>query len=271
MNALPPVRLYPLRQLFVWLLPALFLGACTRSTESFSTLQTDELLPLVEGKYITYRLDSLVFINSGKQAVTNRYQVRHIVEGRTTDNLNRPTWRINTYYNDSTASGDWVLKGSYFVTPLDKRVEVIENNLRVIKIQLPVREGFTWRGNSYLPDRPYSDIYATSIDENMDLWDFTYETVNQPATIGTLAVTEVTTILHIDESRNVPMTTDTVYASREYSLEKYAKNIGLVYREHVLWENQPRQRTLGTPPNLVTTYDPVRVGFGIRMWMINKN
>jgi hypothetical protein len=271
MNALPLVRLCLTKQLPLWLFLLFVLGACKRSTEGFDTLQPDELLPLAEGKYITYRLDSLVFINSGKLAVTNRYQVRHVVEGKTTDNLNRPTWRISTYYNDSTASGPWVLRGSYFITPLEKRVEVIENNLRVVKIQLPVKEGFTWKGNSFLPDRPYSDIYATSIDENMDLWDFTYETVNQPESIGTLSVPDVTTILHIDESRNVPMTTDTIYASREYSIEKYAKNIGLVYREHVLWENQPRQRTIGTPPNLVTTYDPVRVGFGVKQWMINKN
>jgi hypothetical protein len=270
MKAFPYVRLCLPRQLPVLLL-LLLLGSCKRSTEGFETLQPDELLPLATGKYITYRLDSLVFISSGKLAVTKRYQVRHVVDGKTTDNLNRPTWRINIFQNDSLASGPWVLKGAYFVTPLEKSIEVIENNLRVIKIQLPVKEGFTWRGNSYLPDRPYSDIYATSIDENMDLWDFTYESINQAERIGTSDVPDVTTILHIDEARNVPMVTDTVYASREYSIEKYAKNVGLVYREHVLWENQPRQRTVGTPPNLVTTYDPVRVGFGVKMWMINKN
>jgi hypothetical protein len=255
---------------FLLLLVATFYS-CSKKTEEFSTLQLEEILPLKEGQSITYRLDSLLFINGGKTAATFRYQSKHVVEGQTTDNLNRPTWRVNTYLNDSLGNGPWVLNGSYFITPLEKSVEIIENNLRVIKINLPVRNGFTWRGNSYLPDRPYSSIYATSIDENMDLWDFSYDNVSQTEQIGNRSIPDVTTILQIDESRNFPMVTDTIYASREYSMEKYAKNIGMVYREHVLWENQPRQRTVGSPPNLVITYDPVRVGFGVKMWMIQRN
>ena len=223
------------------------------------------------GGFITYRVDSLVFINTGKTEAIRKYQMKHIVEWKTSDNLNRPTWRVNIYQNDSLAAGPWVLKGFYLVTPLSKSVEVIENNLRIIKVQLPVKEGFTWKGNSYLPDRPYAETYATSVDENMDLWDFRYEEVSRPALIGNVTIPEVTTITHIDETRNVPMVTDTLYASKEFSLEKYAKNIGLVYREHILWENQPRQRASGTPPNVVISYDPVRLGFGVKMWMIDHN
>ena len=249
----------------------ILLSSCRRTTEEYSSLTIPELLPMNIGKSITYRVDSLIFINSGKSETTRRYQMKHIVEWLSTDNLNRPTWRVNVYENDSLATGPWVLRGFYMVTPLSKSAEVIENNLRVIKLQLPVKTGFNWRGNSYLPDRPYSESYATSVDENMDLWDFTYQSTGATEKIGNLTIPDVTTIGHIDESRNVPMTTDTLYASREYSLEKYAKNIGLVYREHVLWENQPRQRATGTPPNIVTSYDPVRLGFGVKMWMIDKN
>lgn len=245
--------------------------SCTRTTENFESVQVAALLPLQPGKYITYRLDSLVFVNAGKLAQINRYQIRHVVEGQVRDNLNRVSWRVNTFLNDSLAAGPWVANGFYIVTPLEKSAEVIENNLRVIRIQLPVRERFTWRGNSYLPDRPYAGTFATSVDENMDLWDFTYQTVNQTERIGNRDIANVTTILHIDEARNVPMVTDTIYASREYSIDKYAQDIGLVYREHILWENQPRPRATGTPPNTITTYDPVRVGFGVKMWMIDRN
>jgi len=248
-----------------------FTNSCRRTTEDYSTLTISELLPMKTGKSITYRVDSLLFTNNGKTETTKRYQMKHIVEWQTTDNLNRPTWRVNVYENDSLAKGPWVLRGFYMVTPLSKSAEVIENNLRVIKLQLPAKSGFSWRGNSYLPDRPYSETYATSVDENMDLWDFTYQTIGETEKIGSQLIPDVTTIQHIDESRNVPMTTDTLYASREYSLEKYARNIGLVYREHVLWENQPRQRATGTPPNIIITYDPVRLGFGVKMWMIDKN
>ncbi len=253
------------------LLMLLAFVSCKRETETFQTEALSNLIPLEIGKYIIYRLDSTVFINSGKVEAVHKYQVKHLVSLKTVDNLDRPTWRVDVYINDSLASGPWTPSSYYFVTPLPDQTEVIENNLRVIKLHLPVKELFTWRGNSYLPDRPYAALYATNIDQNMDIWDFTYDQLDQTETIGGKSVPNVTTVTHVDESRNVPMTTDTIYASREYSMEKYAKNIGLVYKEHVLWENQPRQRTTGNPPNIVVTYDPIRVGFGVKMWMISKN
>jgi hypothetical protein len=44
------------------------------------------------------------------------------------------------------------------------------------------------------------------------------------------------------------------------AIEKYAKNIGLVTRDFILWEYQP------------PSSEPAHfTGFGIKMWMINHN
>ncbi|MEJ8820386.1 hypothetical protein [Lacibacter sp. H407] len=248
----------------------LLISSCKR-TETLETLSLEELIPLQVGKYITYRLDSLVFTNSGKLTEVHRYQIKHTIDRQSVDNQNRPTWVVVTYINDSTGIGPWVRNGTYTITPVDKRLEVTENNLRVIKINLPSRVGFTWKGNAYLPDRPFNPEYPISIDANMSLWDFQFETVSASETVGSNQLNDVTTIFHIDESENVPLIgrRDTSFASREFSIEKYAKNIGLVYREFELWENQPRPKTSGNPPQI--SYDPVRIGFGIKMWMIDKN
>jgi hypothetical protein len=237
----------------------LLLSSCKR-TETLESLTLDELVPLQVGKYITYRLDSTVFTNTGKTTEIHRYRVRHTIERQSVDNQNRPAWVVVTHITDSLGVGPWVQK-----------LEVTENNLRVIKLNLPTQPGFTWKGNSYLPNRPYNPEFPISIDANMNLWEFKYETVNGSETIGGNQLTDVTTVFHIDESENVPIVTDTSFASRELSVEKYAKNVGLVFREFQLWENQPRPRTTGTPPNVITTYDPVRIGFGVKMWMIDKN
>ncbi len=257
--------------IFALALLAIF-SACNK-TETLTTISVEEFVPLKAGKYITYRLDSLVFVNVGKTAEIHKYQMKHVVEVQTTDNLGRTAWRVRTYINDSLASGPWVASGVYIVTPLDKRVEVNENNLRIIKIQLPAKEGFSWKGNTYLPNKPYNPDYPISIDGNMSLWDFTYETIDAKERIGTVNVDSVTTITHIDESENYPIIKDTSFASRELSLEKYAKNLGLVYREFELWENQPRPKTVktGFPPRDTIVYDPVRIGFGVKMWMVDKN
>jgi hypothetical protein len=248
----------------------LLLSSCNR-TETLESLTLDELVPLKAGKYITYRLDSLVFTNAGKITETHRYRVRHTVDRQSVDNQNRPTWVVITQITDSLGVGPWVQNGTYTITQVDKRLEVTENNLRVIKLNLPTIQDFTWKGNTYLPDRPYNPEFPISIDANMSLWEFKFESVNGSETIGGNQLNDVTTVFHIDESENVPMKTDTSFASRELSVEKYAKNVGLVFREFQLWENQPRPRTTGTPPNAITTYDPVRIGFGVKMWMIDKN
>ena len=259
-----------LRKTFFAFAMVVLFSACKR-TDTLETITLEEIAPLKIGKYITYRVDSLVFTNSGKSTEIHKYRFRHIIEKQVKDNQNRPAWLVNTYINDSLGNGSWIASGVYIVTPVDKQLEVNENNLRVIKIHLPVKEGFDWKGNSYLPDRPYNPQYPISIDGNMSLWEFTYESVNQKEKIGTVDINDVSTIAHIDASENVPIRSDTAFASREFSLEKYAKNIGLVYRQIELWENQPRPRTTGNPPNITTTYDPVRIGFGVKMWMIDHN
>ncbi len=246
-----------------------FLLSCNKKTEQVESLTLEEMYPLQIGKYITYRLDSTVFVNAGKLEEIHRYRVRHIVEQKLKDNLNRDAWRVNTYINDSLGKGPWVVNGFYIVVPADKQLEVIENNLRVIKIHLPANEGFTWKGNSYLSNKPYNPDFPLTIDAKMTGWDFIYESVNQSEKIGSIDFTDVTTITHIDDLTNFPVSRDTSFASREYSLDKFAKNTGLVYREHILREYQPRPSRTGNPPT--TVYDQVWIGFGIKMWMIDKN
>ena len=166
---------------------------------------------------------------------------------------------VVTHITDSLGVGPWVQNGTYTITPVDKRLEVTENNLRVIKLNLPIHEGFTWKGNTYLPNQPYNPEFPLGIDGSMAIWDFIYEKVNSSETINGIQLANVTTVFHIDELQNVPIVSNTEFASREQSIEKYAKGIGLVSREFQLWENQ------------LTTYDPVLIGFGVKMWMIDKN
>ncbi len=63
------------------------------------------------------------------------------------------------------------------------------------------------------------------------------------------------------KSINVPITNPAGYASITRVVEKYSKNIGLVYREYKLWEYQPNTGGPGGYQN----------GFGIKMWMIDHN
>jgi len=227
---------------------------------------TELIIPLQPGKYITYRVDSTIFTNFGRSTEVHKYLVKHVVDSAITDNLGRPGFRIFTYISDSAGTQPWQPNGSYVLTVLDDHVELIEDNLRVIKIHVPVRDGNTWKGNTYLASDPYGNEYNFSNDDNMADWDFYFDGgLQSSVSIDGYSYNDVYTITENDDVDPVNDPSD--YGSESISREMYAKNIGLVYRELTLWEQQPNPS--GNPPNV--TYDPFRIGFGIKMWMVDHN
>jgi hypothetical protein len=233
------------------------LFSCNKKEEYISEKLSD-YIPLQPGKYITYRLDSLVYTNFGTVAVTRRYQVKHVVDALITDNLGRPSYRIYTYLRDSAGTQPWSAIGSYFITPLADQTEVIDDNMRVIKLHLPITEGFTWHGNSYLANDPFLPGYDFNNDNDINSWDFTYDTFEPATSYGGKNYTDVYTVIEHDEHSNAPVTDVFAYGYNTQAIEKYSKGIGLVYRKFELWDYQTSPTTHYT-------------GFGITMWMIDHN
>ena len=220
-------------------------------------------MPLQTGKYIHYRLDSMLFIDFGQRDTVVSYDAKDIVDGELTDNLGRQTFRIIRYLRDinSTSEDDYIAKLTYFVTPTRESVEVQEENLKFQKLRLPVNNGFNWHGNTFLPATPYFEIYQFSNDEDINLWDYTYMNVNEPAIIKDNTYDSTVTVQQVADSSNVPIDFPDGLAYRNYWTETYAKNIGLVYKEVVMWEYQPPNS--GNPG--------FRSGFGLKMSIIDHN
>ena len=239
-----------------------FLISCTREVEEYTTERLSDYIPLQVGKYITYRVDSTVFTNFGRNEETHKYQVKHVIDAQINDNLGRPSYRVYRYIsniNDTLGTPSvWNPNRSYFITPLNQQVEVIEDNLRFLKMHLPITIGFNWKGNAYLPGDPYGLIFSFSNDDGMADWDYNFDKFETSFSYRGKNYMNVYTVESADESLNVPITNPNAYASLTRSVEKYAKNIGLVYREYVLWEYQPNTGGSGAYKN----------GFGIKMWMV---
>jgi hypothetical protein len=242
------------------------LFSCTKKTETFQTDALSDYIPLSTGKYITYRIDSTVFTNFGRTTEVHKYQVKHVIESQIEDNLGRPGYRVFRYIsnlNDTlNTTKTWTPDGTYFITPLSDQVELIEDNLRFIKLHLPIKDGFQWKGNKYLPPDPYSSLYNFSNDDNMEDWDFEIDNSSTSFSYQGKTYTDICNIEEADEAYNIPITDPNSYASKTRALEKYSKNIGLVYREYELWEYQPNTSGSG---------GPYKTGFIIKMWMIDHN
>ena len=261
------MRSFSLTRLSILAITVCSFFSCTEKKEVFQTDPLSDYIPLASGKYITYRLDSTVFTNFGRTTEIHKYQVKHVIDAQITDNLGRLSYRVYRYIRDSvnaqswTAAQPWVPSGSYLITSLTDQVEVIEDNLRFIKLHLPIRDGNSWKGNKYLPADPYGSLYNFSNDDAMSDWDFYFD--GEPATFSYNGqnYSNVYSIEEENESFNVPITDSHAYAAKSRSVEKYSKSIGLVYREYELWEYQPNP---GGP-------SPYKTGFGIKMWMISHN
>ncbi len=263
MRILSPIRLLSVA------VSSIFIFSCNEKEEFISDAITD-YMPQAAGKYITYRLDSLVFTNFGRNIEIHKYQVKHQVDMKITDNLGRPAYRVYRFIRDSAGTQAWQPNGTYYITLLEDQAEVSDDNLRVIKMHLPLKAGFSWKGNRYLPfdtipgspGGPYDPLYDFDNDDEMADWDFYYDGGPASFTYKGINYTNVFSVEQVDEAFNVPVTNPAFYGSKSRSVEKYAKGIGLVYKELELWEHQPNT---GNPAG------PFKTGFGITMWMIEHN
>jgi len=247
-------------------LTSIILFSCKTEKEDFVTDKaTEYFLALQPGKYITYRLDSMVFVHFNKDREIHRYQVKEQVDAQVTDALGRPAYRIFRYMRDSAGTQPWNPVGTFLVTVLENKIELIEDNLRFIKLHMPITEGFSWKGNTYIADDPYLPLGFNFSNDNSDVfpfWDYFYDGGLGSFSYNGKNYTNVLTVEEVDESTNVPIVSPSSYASRSRAVERYSKDIGMVFKHYELWEYQP-------DPAGGTNYN--YFGFGVTMWMIDHN
>ncbi len=131
-----------------------------------------------------------------------------------------------------------------------------DNNNRFIKLTEPVTEGQTWKGNSYIDAR--SDASTVPYLYN---WDYTYQNVNMPYTVVTGTLDSTVTVLQQDNTFPAGDFDPNYYQQRNYSVEVYAKGVGLIYKDflHWTWQTDP-------PP---AHYEDG--SYGIRLSLIDHN
>src|SRR5690606_3872785 len=164
-----------MRKLFLpVILLIVVLTACEKETEEFQTASIADYNPMQVGKYISYQLDSLVYVNFGTTQEIHSYEVKYLTEAEITDNLGRPAFRIIRYIR-SSPTDNWLPDATFMSVNTGNSLEFIENNLRYIKLKLPIREGANWKGNSFI------DTYSLYSElKYLGDWDYTFEQVDMP-------------------------------------------------------------------------------------------
>lgn len=211
---------------------SVLLVSCSKKNETFQTAEIETYAPLQAGKFITYRLDSLVFVSFGSTAAIKSYEVKYQVDAPITDNLGRAGWRIFRLIKP-IGSGTFNPDATFTAINTGTGLEFIENNLRYIKLLQPIRDGYSWKGNRYI------DTYSINSDQKyLDDWDYTYEDTHQAKSVGSFSFDSTITVQQRDDSLGLPLTPQTQYAEKNLGKEIYAAHVGMVYRNFVHYEFQ---------------------------------
>lgn len=209
------------------------MGSCKKeSKDIFNTDPIDTYYPLQVGKYITYRLDSTVYLPFGTTSVIRTYQVKYYTDAQITDNLGRTAFRIIRFIRKNE-NDPWVSDATFMSLVAGSQAEFVENNLRYIKMRLPIQDGTSWKGNSYI------DTYSiNSTVRYLDSWDYVMDSVGFPAGVGSLVFEKTLRVNQRDEVLGDPSDPD-AFSEINFSVEKYAAGVGMIYRKFFHSEYQP--------------------------------
>jgi len=208
--------------------------ACKKS-ETLEVPPLADYYPMQVGKTFTYRLDSIKTANFDLRLDTIYYMARDTVESKFTDALGRESFRIFRYIRDTMQTQPWKYIATYVVsyTADGKSIEFLDNNLRYQKLHQPLTNGTTWKGNSFIDTKS-----ANSTVKFLDEWNYEYQHIKDPFTVRKGRFDNTISVLQTDETIPEGPFDPNSYQQRNYSVEVYAKGVGMIYKYFIHYTYQ---------------------------------
>ncbi|NCX96471.1 MAG: hypothetical protein EBX41_08695 [Chitinophagia bacterium] len=236
--------------------------ACKKKT-IFTGDDTKNFFPLRLGKYVTYNVDSIVYIDTTCTKIETRTQLKYVITDTVRDSKNRPSYMMDVF--SRSHEGDlWNHVRVIIVTP-DTILPLTttpppntpvhsllysQDGLQMMKLVFPVVEGITWDGNKYINTNDKDYAYLKD-------WHYTYQYKNKSYNNGYINFENTLTVLAHDESVNYPYLDSAVNAYRIYAKEVYGYNIGMIYKEWTHWNYVPSSDTTKSTNGCVKGYTVV--------------
>jgi hypothetical protein len=201
------------------------MGGCRKDEDAAPVDLGLEYFPTRIGHYVDYQVDSAWRDDHVGIQGSVSYVMREVLTEETTDAEGRPAQRIERYVRDS--AGVWQVRDVWTQTRDERRAERTEENLRMLKMVFPPRDGQFWDLNIYNTEDPF---------------ELTYEAVDVPWSTDSLAFDSTSLV----ESTFFNNLVDTMLHE-----ERYAKHVGLVYKR---WVKSNTQSVFQPPfPPIVET------------------
>jgi hypothetical protein len=190
----------------------LFFSCTKKKIPANDSLLGLEYYPTTQGKFVIYDVDSTVYTDLPLSSVNTKYRIKEKIADSFTDNEGKPAIRLERYIKKfnpvkSYDSIPWTIKEVWMVNADKRSIQVLERDMRYTKLIFPVEENASWNGNA-----------RNSIGE----WQYTYAYIDKKETLNSVVLEKVLLVNQFELR--------TLISYQSYK-EKYAKNIGLVYRE----------------------------------------
>lgn len=171
-----------------------------------------EYYPVHSGKYVIYDVDSVVYTDLPRDTLFYKYRIMEKLADSFTDNQGQEAVRLERYIKkfDPAKPYDsipWMMKEVWMMNASQKNIQVVEGNVRFTKLIFPVQEKASWNGN---------------VNNTLGEWSYSYDYIDKKEEINHNTLENVLKVRQ-KEYR-------TLISYQNYN-EKYAKGIGLVYRE----------------------------------------
>lgn len=214
-------------------LALLFFASCKTEEDPFEPDYGFEYFPLEVGKYIIYEVDSTIFDPTGDSLVSfSKTMMKEEIFDTLLDNLGNTLYRVERTERNM-AGEPWQIKKVLTLSIQNNQGIRTEDNLRIIKLAFPLRRNNTWDGLVHFDaENLVATVAGESIFPFKNWGNFRLEEVAEPDSIGNFFFDEVTTLREAEDENLIEL---------RVSREKYAKGIGLVYKEMRILDTQKCQ------------------------------
>jgi hypothetical protein len=146
--------------------------------------------------------------------ITKHYQLKEYIESNFIDNSGRNTQRIERYIrkNDTT---QWIIRNVWYANSINNNIEKVEDNIRYVKLIFPIKIHKQWDGNAF-------NVF--------DMQKYEYTSIENPYVVNGINYPNTLTVTQKDETSLI---------HKDYAVEVYAKNIGLIYKRSYYMRKNP--------------------------------
>lgn len=233
---------------------AIFVSSCKQETETVNLNYQYKTFPIDSGRYFTYFVDSTSIHPVSHVKTRTTFELKEVYDQNFTDAVGRNSVRIYQYKR-LNASAPWTYVNTAFATIANDRAERVENNLRFIKMIFPIHQRQNWYSNIHIAETPETWYFY---ENSENFWKNKYTRIFTSDNINNTPYDSVVTILQVDNETQI---------NKFYSLEKYAPNLGMIYREQLILDDASvTDNEINIP-----IYDRADKGFSVKMYLIDHN